>query len=163
MTASPTMHPAGIHAPIGARPQRRRRGGAAASIAVRLVLFAVVLATMTAASVGVLSYTRARQALEREAQSRLGLLARDAAEDFHRDLQDRVADVTSWAHLEIMRAIRFRDVDKELAEFFRQLLRGRDTYRGLACVDAMGAIVASAGDTASIRWQIVFAHGSQFN
>ena len=119
---------------------------AGASIAVRLVVFAVVLAIATATAVGVLSYTRARRALEHEARERLALLADDAADDFHRELADRIADVSSWTHLEIMRAIRFRDVDHQLADFFAQLLGGRALYRGVACLDGTGAVVASAGE-----------------
>jgi signal transduction histidine kinase len=117
-----------------------------ASIAVRLVVFAVVLAIATATAVGLLSYTRARRALEQEARARLALLADEAANDFHRGLEDGLADLSSWAHLEIMRAVRFRDVDRQLADFFRQVLRGRDVYRGVACFDATGALVAGAGE-----------------
>ena len=118
---------------------------AGASIALRLVLFAVVLASATAVGVGTLSYTRARRALEHEARARLALLAADGASDFHRELADGVADVTTWTHLEVMRAIRFHDVDRQLADLVTQLLRGRDRFRGLSCVDATGAVVAAAG------------------
>src|SRR5262249_60265592 len=62
----------------------------------------------------------------------------------------RVAGLTNGSHLEIMRAIRYRDVDKELAQFFRQLLIDRDIYRGIACLDRSGTIVAAAGDTGGI-------------
>ena len=124
------------------------RNATGTSIAVRLVVFAIVLASATTMAVGVLSYTRARRALEDEAQARLSLLAIDAADDFHRELEDRIADVTSWSHLEIMRAVRFRDVDHELAGFFAELLRGREVYRGVTCLDAAGTVVATAGEAA---------------
>ena len=113
-------------------------------------MFAVLLASGVATLVGSLSYTRARRAMEREAQARLAMLAREVTEDLHRELEDRVADITNWSHLEIMRAVRYRDVDKELAQFFRQLLIDRDIYRGLACLDRSGIIVAAAGDTGGI-------------
>lgn len=130
----------------------RRRQNAAGSIALRLVLFAVALATLTAAGVGLLSYTRARRALEAETGARLRVLARDAADALHRELAERVVDVTSWARLETMRAIRFHDVDKELAEVLRRLLEGRDVYRGVACLDGAGTVVASAGAVGELRW-----------
>jgi signal transduction histidine kinase len=136
---------------VAVQPRRQptaSRTAAGPSIAVRLVVFAIVLASATAMGVGMLSYTRARRALEDEAQARLSLLAVDAADDFHRELEDRIADVTSWSHLEIMRAVRFRDVDHELAGFFAQLLRGREVYRGVTCLDAAGAVVAMAGEAA---------------
>ena len=138
-------------------PRRARRSQADAgrffarkSIAVRLIVFAVLLASGVATLVGTLSYTRARRALEHEARAQLALLARGVVEDFHRELEDRVADITNWSHLEIMRAVRYRDVDKELAQFFRQLLSGHHIYRGFACLDRAGAVVAAAGDTAGL-------------
>jgi two-component system, NtrC family, sensor histidine kinase HydH len=137
-------------------PRRRRSRIAAGtffarkSIAVRLIVFAVLLASGVATLVGSLSYTRARRALEHEAQARLAMLAREVVEDLHRELEDRVADITNWSHLEIMRAVRYRDVDKQLAQFFRQLLIDRDIYRGLVCVDLNGTVVAAAGDTTGI-------------
>src|SRR5262249_8036924 len=100
------------------------------SIAVRLIVFALLLASGVATLVGSLSYARARRALEREARARLAMLAREVVEDLHRELEDRVADITNWSHLEVMRAMRYRDVDKELAQFFRQLLIDRGIYRG---------------------------------
>src|SRR5262249_35481397 len=120
------------------------------SIAVRSIVFAVLLASGVATLVGSLSYTRARRALEHEARARLAMLAREVVEDLHRELEDRVADITNWSHLEVMRAMRYRDVDKELAQFFRQLLIDRGIYRGLACLDRSGTIVAAAGHTGGI-------------
>jgi signal transduction histidine kinase len=113
---------------------------------VRLIVFAVLLASLAATLVGSLSYTRSRRALEREARARLGLLARNVVEDFHRALEDRVADITNWSRLEVMRAVRYRDVDKQLAQLLAQLLEGQDGYRGLAIFDAGGEPVASAGE-----------------
>lgn len=117
------------------------------SIAVRLVVFAILLASVTAALIGTLSYTRARRALEDEARSRLALLARDAAERLHRELADRVADITNWAQLEVMRAVLYHDVDKELAQFLQHAVGARQTYRGIACVGVDHEVIASAGET----------------
>src|SRR5438552_1080797 len=75
----------------------RRRG----SIATRMVLFVVVLVSVTATLIGALSYTRARHALGVEARARLALSARDIAERLHGGLEDGVADITNWAHLEV--------------------------------------------------------------
>jgi len=115
------------------------------SIGLRLIVFAVLLASLAATLVGSLSYTRSREALEREARARLALLARNVVEDFHRALEDRVADITNWSRLEVMRAMRYRDVDKQLAQLFAQLLAGRDVYRGLASFDPNGDPIAAAG------------------
>jgi len=114
-------------------------------------LFAILLASVTAALIGTLSYSRARRALEAEARSRLALLAHDVAEHLHRELQDRAADITNWTHLEIMRAILYRDVDKELAQFLRQIVGDRPIYRAVVCADAAGRVVAAAGDAGAVR------------
>ena len=109
-------------------------------------MFAILLASLTAGLIGTLSYTRARQALEAEARGRLALLARDVAEHLHRELDDRAADITNWAHLEVMRAVLYRDVDKELAQFLRQIVGDRQVYRAIACVGPDGAVIARAGE-----------------
>ena len=110
------------------------------------MLFAVLLASFTAAFIGTLSYTRSRRALEAEVRTRLALLAHGVAERLHGELEDRAADITNWAHLEVMRAMLYRDVDKELAQFFEHIVRDRPIYRGILAVDADGHVVASAGE-----------------
>src|SRR5262245_14171649 len=136
------------------------------SIAVQLLLFATLLASLTTAVVGTLSYVRARRALEREAQHRLTVLARDMGERLHRELADRVADITNWTGLKLMRAMLYRDVDKELALFLRQAIGTPPLYAGVACVGADGTVVASAGETAAagdglLRLQAPIPHPDQ--
>jgi hypothetical protein len=63
----------------------------------------------------------------------------------HRELTDRVADITTWAGLETMLALTFDDVDKQLAELMRQGLRGDDDWVGIVGRRADGPIIASAG------------------
>jgi hypothetical protein len=48
----------------------------------------------------------------------------------------------------MIRAMRYRDIDKQLAQFFRQLVGGRAIFRGIACLDTDGTVVAVAGDLA---------------
>jgi len=116
------------------------------SLAVRLILFAVVLVVITAGLIGALAYTRARHALEREARTRLAIIARDVAQGLDREIADRAADIRSWARLEVMRAVVYEDVDKELAQFIRQIVTGRQAYLGILCLGPGGKLVASAGD-----------------
>jgi signal transduction histidine kinase len=113
------------------------------------MLFAVVLVAATAALIGSLAYTRACRALEREARTRLAIIARDIAQGLDRDIADRTADVTSWAHLAVMRAVMYDDVDKELAQFIRQIVTGGQAYVGILCLDAAGRPVAAAGRVAA--------------
>ena len=114
------------------------------------MVFAILLASVTAALIGTLSYTRARRALESEARSRLSLLARDVAEHLHRELEDRAADITNWAHLEVMRAVLYHDVDKELARFLQHAVGSRQIYRAIACVGLDGEAIATSGEIGSL-------------
>jgi signal transduction histidine kinase len=123
-----------------------RRG----SIATRMVLFVIILVSVTAMLIGTLSYERARHALRVEARARLALSARELAERLHGGLDDGVADITNWAHLEVMRALLYEDVDKELAQFLRQILQGRGMYRAILCVGTHGQPIAGAGDVAAV-------------
>ncbi len=127
-----------------------RRGLRLDSLAIRLMLLAVVLVVATAGLIGSLAYTRARRALEREADTRLAIIARDVAQSLDAEIVDRASDVTSWAHLGVMRAVMYDDVDKELAQFIRQIVGGGHAYVGISCVDARGRPVATAGDVGSI-------------
>jgi signal transduction histidine kinase len=94
---------------------------------------------------GTLAYGRARRALEEAANARLELLARDIARGLHRELADRVADITTWARLEGMVALTFGDVDKELAEFLRHTRESRDVYLAIVAYGREGHAVAGAG------------------
>jgi len=115
------------------------------SIATRLVIFAVGLVGLTATSIGALSFTRARRALETDALTGLVLLARDVAAHVHDELENRAADITHWSRLEVMRALIYEDVDKELAKFLEQTLHERVAYRAIVALDATGRRVAGAG------------------
>src|SRR5262245_313880 len=115
------------------------------SIATRLVIFAVGLVGVTATSIGALSFTRARGALEADARTGLVLLARDVAAHVQDELENRAADITHWSRLEVMRALIYEDVDKELAKFLEQTLHERAAYRAIVALDATGRRVAGAG------------------
>src|SRR5262249_37727858 len=122
-TTGPTAHSA--LAAAWRRTADVVRRARSASITTRMVLLVVVLVGCTTVAMGSLAYRRARQALEAAANARLEVLARDIARDLHRELGDRVADITTWARLESMVALTFGDVDKQLAEFLRQTRPGR--------------------------------------
>ena len=99
----------------------------------------------TAALTGSLAFIRSRRALEKETRRRLTVAARTIADHLHADIEERWAEVSSWAHLEVMRALLYRDVDKQLAQFLDQMLADRPAYRALVARDARGALVAAAG------------------
>jgi two-component system sensor histidine kinase HydH len=111
-----------------------------------MVLLVVVLVGCTTVTMGTLAYRRARRALEAAANARLEVLARDSARDLHRELADRVADITTWARLESMVALTFGDVDKQLAEFLRESRQGRDVYLAIVAFDREGHGIAGTPD-----------------
>jgi signal transduction histidine kinase len=115
-----------------------------------MLLLVVFVVGVTTVSIGSLAYVRARRALEAAAQARLELLALDMARNLHGELADRVADITTWTHLETMVALTFADVDKELAELMRHAIADRPEYRAIAAFDVAGQRVASAGDAAVV-------------
>lgn len=120
------------------------------SITARMVLLVVLVVAVASASIGTLSYVRAQDALESAARSRLELQARDMARNLHGELLDRVADITSWAHLETMMGLVFADVDKELAELLGHAVADRRAYRALAAYDRHGTRVAVGGAGADL-------------
>ena len=109
------------------RPTRRR--WSPDSLASRLILLAITLVSATAVVIGSISYVRARSALENETQAALNMVARNVADDVNLELVDAVSDITNWSRLEVMRALLYRDVDKELAEFFRGMASADRTSR----------------------------------
>ena len=105
----------------------------------------MLLVTLTAALTGSLAFIRSRRALEKETRRRLNVVARTVADHLHADIQDRWAEVSGWTRLEVMRALLYGDVDKQLAQFLDHMLADRPAYRALAARDARGELVAVAG------------------
>jgi two-component system, NtrC family, sensor histidine kinase HydH len=101
----------------------------------------------TAALTGSLAFIRSRRALEKETQRRLNVAARTIADHLHTDIEERWAEVSSWARLEVMRALLYGDVDKQLAQFLDHMLADHPTYRAFIARDPSGAPVASAGQS----------------
>ena len=115
------------------------------SIVTRLILLSLLLVSLTAALTGSLAFIRARRALEKETQARLAIAARSIANHLHREIEDRWSDLSNWTRLDVMRALLYGDVDKELAQFVDHMLRDRPIYRSIASFDAHGSVVAAAG------------------
>jgi hypothetical protein len=102
----------------------------------------VLLVTLTAALTGSLAFIRSRRALRRERDACWSVRT---ADHLHADIQDRWAEVSGWTRLEVMRALLYGDVDKQLAQFLDHMLADRPAYRALAARDARGELVAVAG------------------
>lgn len=73
------------------------------------------------------------------------MLGRDVAQTLQRELMSRVIDTTTWARLETMIALRFGDVDKQIADLLGHALGTADEWVALAAHDPAGGMVAAAG------------------
>jgi two-component system, NtrC family, sensor histidine kinase HydH len=114
----------------------------------RLVLLSLVLVSLTAAVTGSLAFIRARRALEKEAHQRLEMAALSIGDHLQREIEDRWSDLSNWTRLDVMRALLYGDVDKQLAQFLDHMLRDRPIYRSIVCLDTHGTEVAAAGTDA---------------
>jgi two-component system sensor histidine kinase HydH len=112
----------------------------------RLLLTAfLLLSFLSAAFVAALSFFAARQALALEIGRNLGNEAAMLMEQVDLLLFERLHNVHSWSHLDIMQEARIGDVDKRLARFLAELERGyTGVYRTLYYVDRTGRVVAAS-------------------
>jgi signal transduction histidine kinase len=111
----------------------------------RLLLAAFLLLTFLAtALLAGLSFFAAREALAAEIGRNLGKDAAILMEQVDMLLFERLQNVHSWSHLDIMQESRVGDVDKRLARFLADIRLGYgEMYRELFYVDRAGRVIAS--------------------
>lgn len=111
----------------------------------RLLLVAFLLLTFLAtALLAGLSFFAAREALAAEIGRNLGKDAAILMEQVDMLLFERLQNVHSWSHLDIMQESRVGDVDKRLARFLADIRLGYgEMYRELFYVDRTGRVIAS--------------------
>lgn len=103
------------------------------------------LNVLAAALLSALSFYAARDALSEEIAHNLGNDAAMLMEQIDMMLFERLHNVHSWSHLDLMQEARIGDVDKRLARFLRELQRGYGgIYRDLFFVDAQDRIGAAS-------------------
>jgi two-component system sensor histidine kinase HydH len=112
----------------------------------RLLLIAFLLLTFLAAALlAGLSFFASREALAAEIGRNLGKDAAMLMEQVDMLLFERLQNVHSWSHLDIMQEARVGDVDKRLASFLAEIRHGYgEMYRELFYVDRAGRVVASS-------------------
>lgn len=117
----------------------------------RLLLIAFLgLTFFASALLAGLSFFAAREALAAEIGRNLSEDATMLMEQVDEWLFERLQNVHSWSHLDIMYEARVGDVDKRLARFLADIRLGYgDTYRELFYVDGTQRILASS-DSAAI-------------
>lgn len=92
-----------------------------------------------------LAFYQAREALQLEITHNLKNEASALMEDIDRMMFERVLQVHTWSHLEIMEDVRVGDVDKRLSHFLYDLNNHYEgVYRRLICTNPQGQIVAAS-------------------
>jgi signal transduction histidine kinase len=117
----------------------------------RMLLIAfLLLLFLTAAPLVALSFFASRAALEAEIGRNLKRDATMLMAQIDMLLFERLQNIHSWSHLDILQEGRIGDVDKRLAQFLAELGHSyRGVYRNLFYLDAQNRIVA-AGDPETI-------------
>ena len=116
------------------------------SIGLQFTSVVVAAVTATTAAVGVASYVSARRFALAEAERRLNLMAIVEASRVRDVILEKVRNINNWSRLEVMRALVYHDVDKQIADFLDRSLSGSPEDIAVVCIDRWGTMVASAGD-----------------
>lgn len=115
------------------------------SIRRTLLVFFLLMGLLPATILTGLAFFQARHALKAEINHNLEDEAAALMEQIDRMLFERLQNVNTWSHLEIMQEIRVQDVDKRLSQFLFDLNRHYDgVYKTLFCSNREGEIVAAS-------------------
>ncbi|WP_045226292.1 sensor histidine kinase [Methyloterricola oryzae] len=116
----------------------------------RLLLVAFIALTFLASALlAGLSFFAARKALASEIERNLSKDAAMLMEQVDELLFERLQNIHSWSHLDIMQEARVGDVDKRLARFLSEIRLGYGAmYKELFYTDRSGRILASTDPAA---------------
>lgn len=106
----------------------------------------IAFLSLTLVSVTVLTalaFFQARQALKQEITRNLSGQATALMDQIDRLMNERLVNIHTWSHLEIMQEIRVRDVDKRLSRFLQDMKTHYSIYERLYATDQQGVIIAS--------------------
>lgn len=122
---------------------RRLRGS---SIGLQFAFIVVASVAATTGAVAAAAFANARRFALSEAQRRVELTAIVEASRLRDDLDERSRAITNWSRLEVMRALAYGDVDKQIADFLDRSLGGSPEDVAAVCTDRSKALVAGAGN-----------------
>lgn len=115
------------------------------SIRILLLLSFLGLSFLASALLTGLAFVASRATLEREITLRLQSDAATLMEQVDLLMFERLQNIHSWSHLEVMQEARIGDIDKRLARFLAESKQGYgDVYRELYYVDNNDRIVAAS-------------------
>lgn len=111
----------------------------------RTLLAAFLALTLISATVlTALAFFQARQALQQEITRNLSAQAVALMEQIDRLMLERLENIHTWSHLEIMQEIRIRDIDKRLSRFLLSMKTHFGIYARLYAAGMDGKAVASS-------------------
>jgi signal transduction histidine kinase len=110
-----------------------------------LLIFFLLMGLTPATILTGLAFFQARDALRLEITRNLESEAATLMAQIDRILFERVQNVHTWSHLEVMQEVRVGDVDKRLSHFLFDLKSHyQGVYKNLFCSDRAGLIVAAS-------------------
>ncbi|TAN49616.1 MAG: HAMP domain-containing histidine kinase [Methylococcaceae bacterium] len=110
----------------------------------RTLLIAFLSLTLVSVTVlTALAFFQARLALKQEITRHLSGQASALMDQIDRLMYERLVNIHTWSHLEIMQEIRVRDVDKRLSRFLQDMKTHYGIYERLYATDQNGVVVAS--------------------
>lgn len=117
------------------------------AIPIRYILLGAFLLTglLPTTLITGLAFYEARIALKTEIQRDMQTHATATADEIDRMMFERLQNIVSWSHLEVMQDARIGDVDKRLSNFLTELKDSyQDVYTELYIVDKRGMVIASS-------------------
>lgn len=114
-----------------------------------LLLAFLIVGLVPAIVLTILAFTRTRDALRAEIEQGLQVQAHTIAADLDKILFERLQNVVTWNHLEVMQDIHVGDVDRRVSTFLAEMkLRYGGVYVELHATDKTGRIIASSAPAA---------------
>jgi len=137
---------------------RRLRGS---SIGLQFASIVVASVAATTGVVAAAAFANARRFALSEAQRRVELTAVVEALRLRDIIVEKSRAITNWSRLEVMRALIYGDVDKQIVEFLERSVAGSPEDVASVCMDRSGSPVAGVGD-ARIFTTLASASASPF-
>ncbi len=110
------------------------------------LLISYVLISLTSVLlITLMIFTHLRETLHAEIETKLQSQATTVMQHIDTTLFERMQNITSWSHLEVMQEIRSRDVDKRLAQYLRELhVSYNGVYQQIFVVNQQRDVIADS-------------------
>lgn len=110
-----------------------------------LLVSYVLLSLTSVLLITLMIFAHLRESLHSEIETQLQAQASTLMQHIDTTLFERMENITTWSHLDMMQELRTRDVDKRLSQFLNELHIGYDgVYQQLFAVDQHHKVIASS-------------------